>query len=371
MRGRYTTLSHRWGNTPMMKTTMSNFQAFQATISLHSLPATFRDAVLVTRKLGLRYLWIDSLCIIQDSPEDRRREISRMSKIYESGCLNISALGASDSHSGLFFRRRNEEAINLPEAIAGCAHRGFAIGFRPCSTTLQLCMENNELGSRGWVFQEQFLAPAIVHFGHGMMFWECKSCRASEANPVSPVPYDPLKNLLDEVAREQSLLIECQAHYVAWYVVVEMFSDKELTLASDKLPAISGLAQRFQRTFDTTFVAGLWYEDLHRGLLWSRYEPFGYRKRKRIPNTPSWSWISAYHRITHTFELIGEVRWQNHPVQRVELASDVIVLDVKISKTNVSSPMKECVGFSNSRAKLFERLIGGPMCSYNQMVLDI
>lgn len=103
----YLTLSHCWGNYVIEKLTIVNLVSMLDRIPAEALNQTFRDAFTVTRKLGLRYIWIDSLCIIQDSFEDWVKEVTQMSKAYSCSFLNIAALDAPD---GCFFSGRNPVA---------------------------------------------------------------------------------------------------------------------------------------------------------------------------------------------------------------------------------------------------------------------
>lgn len=102
----YATLSHRWGQAPPVTVlTTENCQELLHKIRFESLSKTFQDAVLVTRKLGLDYLWIDSLCIIQKGElheSDWQRHVRDMSRIYENCIINIAASYSQDSHGGLF-----------------------------------------------------------------------------------------------------------------------------------------------------------------------------------------------------------------------------------------------------------------------------
>ena len=107
MHGRYITLSHRWtAQTELSSTNSSNFEDRKQSIIMSDLSETFCDAIKVTQKLGIRYLWIDSICIIQDSTNDWARESSNMMAIYESAWLNIAAAG-SDQMNGRLFMERN------------------------------------------------------------------------------------------------------------------------------------------------------------------------------------------------------------------------------------------------------------------------
>ena len=110
--GRYLALSHVWGKIKHFKTESTNLDNHRTRNLFDNLPKTFRDAVLVTRASGLRYLWIDSLCIIQDSPSDWEREVSHMASVYMNAYATISAAASENSDGGLFFDRE------LPECSA-------------------------------------------------------------------------------------------------------------------------------------------------------------------------------------------------------------------------------------------------------------
>lgn len=105
--GGYLTLSHCWGEVLCFKLTKDSVQQFMLGIELLQLPQTFQDAVQVTRRLGIRYLWIDALCIIQDDTNktDWLHEAGLMHKVYSHSFLNIAATGALDTSKGLFVHR--------------------------------------------------------------------------------------------------------------------------------------------------------------------------------------------------------------------------------------------------------------------------
>lgn len=107
----YATLSHCWGKTGVIRTVKSNLRNHQQEIPRGSLPLTFKDAIKIARNLHLRYLWIDSLCIIQDSREDWAHEANLMSKVYMYSFVNIAATGSSDSTSGCFWKRAERNIL--------------------------------------------------------------------------------------------------------------------------------------------------------------------------------------------------------------------------------------------------------------------
>jgi hypothetical protein len=104
-------LSLLGGAAQLTKLTADTLEAMMDSISVHSLPKTFLHSIAAARRLGVSYLWIDSLCIIQGSSDDWQAESSQMSEIYQNGLCNLSATGASDSEGGLFFNRNLSELL--------------------------------------------------------------------------------------------------------------------------------------------------------------------------------------------------------------------------------------------------------------------
>lgn len=173
--GRYVTLSHCWGSGKRLITNKRNLKKFENEIPYNQMPRTFQDAVKLTRLLGMRYLWIDALCIIQDDREDWRREFANMCSIYENAAFSISALAPTDSSSGLLHNRGLDQCI----VTAG----DMTFGVRPKLDSMEEALRGTKLESRAWCLQERILAPAILHVGTQQMLWECRSCVVSEAEP--------------------------------------------------------------------------------------------------------------------------------------------------------------------------------------------
>jgi hypothetical protein len=182
-RGNYVTLSHCWGKANLLTTTTSSLRDRLAGISITEMPKTFQDAVRVTHLLGFQYLWIDSLCIIQDSKDDWDTESSRMQDVYEHAILNISADAASDSTAGLCSKDRlpfglavggprNGERVYVAAGWKRLDSSGISHmpGWAPNSRYV--------LDTRGWVLQERILSSRILHFSDYEMAWECDTnCR--------------------------------------------------------------------------------------------------------------------------------------------------------------------------------------------------
>jgi hypothetical protein len=169
----YTALSHRWGNDPPSKddpqycTTDGNIATRLNKFSLSELPKTFQDAVRVTRELGIEYLWIDSLCIIQWNPEDWKREAGRMEDVFASAYCTLAATSAVDSKAGFLARNTSNEYVRVQDAtgneVCVCTHMD----------DFENDVEEAELNNRAWVMQERVLAKRTIHFSDNQTYWEC------------------------------------------------------------------------------------------------------------------------------------------------------------------------------------------------------
>lgn len=295
----YVALSHSWGINPIIRTTSVNIEDHKHQLPLSRLPKTFRDAIAITRAMGIRFLWIDSLCIIQDDPVDWERECPRMSQVYSSAFFTIAASASVDSTGGCFLSRDFSNDIRircelLNRGGSGSGASGFVgvrrqlLGFR----TLQ----SRHLHTRGWVLQERCLSRRMVHFDRDQVLWECARCRLSEDGVPADAwdtattywdgkmhavyPYDNGAGRNDNSFAED------------WHRLVELFSEKVFTYPDDKLPALSGVATAMEKQLGETYIAGMWRSQLPFSLLWSRAE--GWLKQ---PNgggfrAPSWSWAA-------------------------------------------------------------------------------
>jgi hypothetical protein len=170
---KYTALSHCWGNEPPSEsdprycTTDGNISARLNGFSLSELPKTFQDAVRVTRELGIEYLWIDSLCIIQWNAEDWKHEAGRMEDVFASAYCTIAATSAADSKAGFLARNISTEYVRVQDAAGNqvciCSHMD----------DFEKDVEQAELNKRAWVMQERVLAKRTIHFSANQTYWEC------------------------------------------------------------------------------------------------------------------------------------------------------------------------------------------------------
>jgi hypothetical protein len=154
--GEYLTLSHRWGDpSTITQTVKETLLRFKEQIPFKSLTRVFQDAIKITRLLHIKYIWVDSLCIVQDSPADKEAEISRMAEIYENALLNLSASIATSSASALFTSRKMKNLVKIPKNTPSESDIASPASFLTNHTLASFSddVPNGTLGSRGWCFR--------------------------------------------------------------------------------------------------------------------------------------------------------------------------------------------------------------------------
>ena len=262
-------------------TTEANLQARINRLSITDLPQTIQDCIYVVDLLGIRYLWVDSLCIIQDSATDWEAESSQMTDIYGGATITIFADGAADDNAGILTPRQN-------------AHGFGAISNE--GSSFERLVDQSLLSTRAWIFQERFMSRRILHITSEQMVWECRSCHIAESTHSSPRNGAPCLGSLVTTLRgdilSQSALMD------HWPKLVEEYTKRKLTLGKDKLPALSGLAKYIAtRTEGSTredYIAGMWSPNLKTDLLWesSWDEPDHLPRRPVEWRALTWSWAS-------------------------------------------------------------------------------
>jgi hypothetical protein len=271
----YATLSHRW-NASVPKLSVEKLREWEAGIQLAALPPTFRDFVTTARRLGFRYAWIDSLCIIQDGDggADWTRESQTMDLVYRNSSCNFSA-GWSSEDTGLFNIRdprqadelvvtmsrretENGEATYYPHRFSRCGVWDSEVTSAPLST-------------RGWVVQERFLSPRVFHFGRSEVLFECCESATVERYPVGPPALAPGIWLTHfKIFGIDRPVGNHTGHpYDIWKTVLRDYERCQLTFTSDKLAAISGIARYLQPYFDDgNYIMGVWTHRIELQSLW-------------------------------------------------------------------------------------------------------
>jgi len=309
--GRYVALSHRWGLTPPLMTTVDNHHRHLNAIE--DLPLTFADAVAVTRALGLRYLWVDSLCIIQDNERDWQRESALMAKVYSNAALTIAAAAAMDASEGLF--RRIEIAETEPASCTVYAGpqdtvEELVVKLTPGSRATPWPAQTpgaTPLAQRAWALQERLLSTRTLGFGNnGQCYFECQEAYCDEAMRYPVGPYFPSFSLDTRhctTPKPGEPYTELEKARPNWYAILEEYSNCYVTEGKDRLPALSGIAQVFSSRFGGPYSAGVWDVDLSFGLAWACKGQYPQDRRRcvREPRyqAPSWSWAACDRPLTY------------------------------------------------------------------------
>ncbi|OAQ90114.1 heterokaryon incompatibility protein [Purpureocillium lilacinum] len=288
--GTYACLSHCWGTCQTLQTTTANLGQHRDTIPWHDVPNVLRDAIDMVRKLGIRYLWADSLCIVQDSESDWRRESASMANVYANSTITIAASLASGDAEPLFATAPVAHLAKTLHAHGVYARKTLAHGHGAQPLPLM---------SRAWVLQERLLSPRVVHFTPEELVWECMEALRCECGCIrslwSPghVPFD--KDLLSAgVLRGAPSRAAVRER---WLRLVQEYSRLELSLDRDRLPAVAGAARRVKDfAGGRGYLAGLWRHGLVGDLLWERK---GDGATRRLEGIPSWSWASLWAEVLY------------------------------------------------------------------------
>jgi hypothetical protein len=279
----YIALSHCWGPSEMplsSKTTKADVKSYETEILTSTLPSSFQDAVYVTRMLNIRYLWIDSLCIIQDDEVDWEIESSKMASIYQNAYATIAATASTSSTESLLSPRSSATIFKLDskDGRSETVHaRLHPLGSQSLS--------DSPLLRRAWAFQEMILSPRVLHFAEDQLYWKCRNDIFSEDGLVRLL--SPLQNNFD--AGKFSSQDE-YGGWKLWWEWVQVYSNLSLSNVKDKAAALAGLTDLYHksRVEGDEPLAGLWRSDLHFGLLWYSLGP---RRYTDLESVPSWSWF--------------------------------------------------------------------------------
>jgi hypothetical protein len=348
--GQYLALSYCWGavQTPGSVTTRSTLRQFKQKIPLGALTPTIRDAIVLTQKLGVQYLWVDSLCIVQGDEADWKREAQQMGRIYERAVCTITALGAQHADDGLFLSGNRvpllrEDLRSTKEALLPCiTTKGEVVGHVSLSIwpRFQCESKNSEFedfmesrwAKRGWVLQERLLSRRMVCFGRRQIYWMCMEKRFNEDGTHIESPNvvictgSSLRGLIPPIRylykiKNRSLyagilkFLERTFHKVPemeemWQYIICDYSRCGLTVANDKLIAVAGVASSFASLTGLTYFEGIWLESASFGLSWGSHSTqfqvvsnrgklifFFYCAIHLTLNVssvaPSWSWASS------------------------------------------------------------------------------
>ena len=310
LRGVYATLSYCWGTKPFANLTGSNYGEFIKELDPQTLPLTFRHAISIARTLSIPYLWIDALCIIQDSEDDKVREMALMKRIYASSALTTVVASAENVFEGFLHPRVHSEISHtIPVRI-----RPGVFGTMSVNELDAACYDERlePIAKRAWTMQEQILAQRTLTFTTHTMRWRCSHGTRNFGDSLY-FPHDLDMGYSDDdekyslnlhslLLREEEARVQKDKALSCWMRLVMAYSLRVATLERDKLNAIAGVASHdsFSRILGPGYFAGLWQYNLARQLVWGNsrwhralsnsdtmtYRPANYR-------APSWSWASV------------------------------------------------------------------------------
>ncbi|KAL2060735.1 hypothetical protein VTL71DRAFT_9376 [Oculimacula yallundae] len=335
----YVALSHCWGGLVPIMTTNATIHDFVRKLP-SEIPKTFADAIKVTRAMGQRYLWIDSLCILQDSGDDWEAEAAKMDQVYSQALFTIVADAAENSSSGflgphartvrksvalacelppstddintspcraIYARERGDLAFQLPyhDFYPDSPWGGDPWGFHQDKLPIR-----SKLSTRAWAFQERLLSQRTLHFGPSEMAWECRalcSCECSAINERTGRTTSLLKrsnalqpsgSVSDSESSAQSALRSIND---AWQRdIVEEYTRLDLTRDTDRLSALAGIAsQASTLRMADQYVGGMWRNTIRESLLWYTTPEQPSTRPLRKDPLPTWSWASVSGRIKH------------------------------------------------------------------------
>jgi hypothetical protein len=281
--GQYLVLSYCWGSLfgGVITTTKKNIDEFTKFLPVRTLPRTIQDAIVVTRELGFKFLWVDSLCIIQDESKEWEAAVQTMGDIYQRAVCTISATGAKDCSEGLFLPRSLDDgspgSLSEFQARVPCSVEGRVIGDMFISPALQQFrygdsdfseeIRSSPWAHRAWVFQERFLSRRIIHFAKQQVYWECQRLVRSDTEIDghhfnTDVREENWKRLTLSLARSN------EANKI-WRDIIQRYSLTKLTFDKDRLLAIEGIAREMASLVMSDYCAGMFLTNIARALFWA------------------------------------------------------------------------------------------------------
>jgi hypothetical protein len=312
-RASYACLSHCWGGVVPLKLSQTTLREFQQEIPWDRLPRTFKDAVEVARGLDLKFLWIDSLCIVQDDDNDWRCESAMMTSVYSQAYITLAASQAADSTQGLFL---DPKLVRYKKVYIGFNGPGkrHEIFLRH----VQQLLNKKELPllQRAWYFQENMLSPRTAHFTESFLYLDChQGVTRVDQNELYP-------ERLDIMTKIKRGLLEKADPYM-WYKVASDYSELSLTYPQDVFPALQGVAKKFQAVRQCDYFAGIWGDNIMMDLLWWRSnEAANFNPLRYI--APTWSWASQPGKVSWD----SVASWINNTFVKSKLQPDAVCISI-------------------------------------------
>ncbi|KAF9481326.1 HET-domain-containing protein [Pholiota conissans] len=375
--GHYCTLSYAWGGEQHQKTTMANIYTYIHEGINIPLPQTITDAIFATHKLGLRYLWVDALCIIQDSDEDKVKELSVMAHIYRDSYLTISVLSAFRADQGFLPDEYPPDILpyyvaKLPNSPGRMILEYNIPRQMPGKGKYETVEYHTPLDTRGWCFQESALSPRRLIFQPPNVSYKCRSFAEIDISRPSPLDRHPEKPT-EYPADDHILFTTTKGKHGGaphgerleeiqrlWRDNLMDYSERKITVASDKFVAFASMVEVFQEVLNDEYIAGLWKQNLLYNLLWKIWPPMGsdetHLPRPQPYRAPTWSWAS----VDGKLDLHGGV---DPPQSAASYEAEVV--SWKVTPKNAELPFGEVVDAKLVvRAKIHPLMRDGSKCTF-------
>lgn len=315
--GRYAALSYCWGRSNHFLLTADTLEDLKNGFHLSQLPQTLQDAVRVTREIGLRYLWVDALCIFQgqdaEAINDWNIEVAKMDNVYRNAFVTISAAAVQDASGGLF--RGSHCDLPFVSGWASSGAREVALWARATWRNDTPGFKSEPINSRAWTLQETFMSSRVLFYTSFGLLWNCKreitwvysgwsrACKSAgramawtaATSPERVRFEDNTWRYLFSVGQDENLSAR------SWEDILEVYTTRNLTNPHDKLPALAAIAQRHSKSTGAEYLVGLWKPTFRQDLLWmhcpglplTAVSDAGNPMRSNEYRAPSWSWAAV------------------------------------------------------------------------------
>lgn len=300
----YAAVSHRWFE-KMPRLLRGELDGLKQGKPDEYLPRHFQDILNLCRRLSIQYIWIDSLCIFQDSLQDLQKEAAAMATVYMNAQFTFSICWASESQGCLPQRKPHvlqPVQVDVRWASIVADQRAELVRTIAYERQDQLhAIENADINTRGWVFQERILSPRILFLGDEQMYWECDCLRASELFPTA-LPDLEISGVDPRIFFQLSSKTDLDN---MWPKLLRAYSKTRLTYEKDRLLALSGLVRLLASRLGKAgrYLAGIWERRWIDGLLWKVVPRFNMKNEIILKGSgaicPSWSWVSSAYESTN------------------------------------------------------------------------
>ncbi|KAH8748704.1 heterokaryon incompatibility protein-domain-containing protein [Hyaloscypha sp. PMI_1271] len=295
------------------KSTSDTINRHMQSVPLDRLPKTYKDAIAVAKQLEVRYIWIDALCIIQDSLQDWEQESAVMGEIYSNALFTVAALSAAGVTEGFrLYESRKGAQDGFHHVRPGFPHQEQERIYIYQPLNSQVCHDDDTLASRGWALQERELSRRRLSYSTEGIQWECKSkCQSNELPWGSTVFMHTGQNISNG---HHGNSLDFDGIRQSWCDIVIDYSSRLLTKEEDRLPALSGVAWKMHNQMGNDYVAGIWAKHALSDILWTKHYSIKSENQVKRPKAyiaPSWSWAS----------IIGKIYWDPYVSERDRLSA--------------------------------------------------